>query len=1439
MIKRLGAVLIASALVCAAPMQSRAGELAGFVALPLTGDLEFDLGGLDVEFLAGRFVKSVTASGNTLTIVQQLADGTEQTTIYTPTGGGGGGSSDGVLVSASFDDTTKMVTLNLSTGTMVLVDLSELATTDDVDDAIATALAGIGGLSESEVDARIATYARVTPSGTIADAQIPAGIARDTELPDTSTYLERSDVVAGTNVTIQNGAGNSFTIAASGGGGGTDDQTAAEVPVTTTDFNGNLSGTDNDVQAALETIDDLSLGAGGGLTAVSSDSTLDGDGTAGDPLGLTDVEVNQLDSVPGLLAETADLSIEVISRTWTDGTDVAAGGFVSHGSGNAITVAEAAALTYYVTRAVTNADAQLNFVVIRVPDTVDLRDVRTRQRIGGGVDLYIDGWHRIGSAGGFTYAYSHHHLYSGYTARFQTAATLSTTHFRGESVAENVTVDASGFSGNLTTAATDVQAFAAEVDALTLGGGGGVTGTGEQRIESVTFANITNITATATTLTLATTTPIAVEFGDGAATMLSGTGGATTFTIADAGVYLFVFAAVYPADGDRATPFIEIQDNSDDSVIGRSTNTYLRNTGSPDDSLIIAIDGVVTVPTANLEVKAVLGNAYNQNNLDASGGTLSLVRIGTGLTGAAGATGATGPAGTGGDDAATWAEAGNTTTIPTAKYGTATIPGTGLENLSVGNGQLSNFIDGAKISTETIGHGKLHSETSGFDEDLHAVMVATGVGAVRWDTGRLCPDAATGTAGQVCAVNTGATAYELVDQTGGDGGGSTTYLGLTDTPAAFGTAGQVVAVNTGGDALVFTDAGAGGAGDITAVTTANNTGLAGGASTGAVALELDIANLPEVTAVTSISTTDRVAVESVVNSSETRKVTLDNIFTDFASTGIGALAGGGHFFDPTEIVSTSVVAANDNLIIEDESNSTNAARTVSVSLFAASLADGTTITASGGVLSSVSGGPTVTDTAIADDATTESTTDGASRQAIAEMRDGERHIRYHTTLPEAVDIPDDQTDDIHVLLDSDGNAISLYHFSIVEETEEWLLTVGVGLGVRGYAAGISSGYGHISPNGPNVGFTALNRSTNGRFILTYNGATTGLVRADSRTLYIRQRGTDGNWHVVQMDEIATPYEYVSTTNGHNFTFREGTAYNVIVRRAADTNDGGNITAVLTGDRDIAFEDGASLVQLADVQDLLHIGEVVEVVYQQVAGLAAAEVAVDASAFTGNLSTLDIDAQTAFATIDGLTLGGAGGTATEATFKGALASTSTTAAAYANVFTITEAVNVGGFSIETDVSVAGSQVVRVPVAGRYRSCADVAFTQTTASNNNARIGGHTRLAEVEDATTITADGSHGTGYARSINNGLVDSSAAVCTVLDLELGDDVAVQFQAEVEAGTMSIDGGSVSLVLVGGLTGATGSTGPAGVDGGTDNQTAAEVAVSITNFSGNLVGHG
>ena len=352
-------------------------------------------------------------------------------------------------------------------------------------------------------------------------------------------------------------------------------------------------------------------------------------------------------------------------------------------------------------------------------------------------------------------------------------------------------------------------------------------------------------------------------------------------------------------------------------MIGRSSNAYLRNTGSPQDGLILVIDGVVTVPTANLAVKAVLGNAYNQKQPRCERRDVEPCphRHGANWRGGCSRTGR--PRRALADDAAVWAEAGSTVTIPTAKYGTATIPGTGLENLSVGNGQLSNFIDGTKISTETIGHGRLHSETGGLDEDLHAIMVATGLGAVRWDTGRLCPDASTGTDDQVCGVSGGA--YALIDQTGGGGGGD---------------------------------------GDITAVTTANNEGLAGGCTTGACALSLDVANLQ---AITSVAVDDSIAVQDLTDSSATRRVTLDNVFTTFASTGIGALAGGGHFFDPTEIVTIPNPAPADGIVFSDASQA-GLARRATLTSFATTMADGVTITASNGVLSSVSGGATITDT---------------------------------------------------------------------------------------------------------------------------------------------------------------------------------------------------------------------------------------------------------------------------------------------------------------------------------------------------------------------------------------------------------------------------------------------------------------------------------------------
>ena len=68
-------------------------------------------GMVDVRDLDGAFVKTATKSGSVLTLTTQLANNTEATVTFTDTGGGGGGTADGVLTMATYNATTKMITL--------------------------------------------------------------------------------------------------------------------------------------------------------------------------------------------------------------------------------------------------------------------------------------------------------------------------------------------------------------------------------------------------------------------------------------------------------------------------------------------------------------------------------------------------------------------------------------------------------------------------------------------------------------------------------------------------------------------------------------------------------------------------------------------------------------------------------------------------------------------------------------------------------------------------------------------------------------------------------------------------------------------------------------------------------------------------------------------------------------------------------------------------------------------------------------------------------------------------------------------------------------------------------------------------------------------------------------------------------------------------------
>ena len=91
------------------------------------------------------------------------------------------------------------------------------------------------------------------------------GIEASADVTDQSNVYSAatSILVAGTNVTLTEDDTNETVTVNATGGGGTDDQTATEVSTDTSNFNGNLSGTDTNVQAALDTIDNLNVGGSG------------------------------------------------------------------------------------------------------------------------------------------------------------------------------------------------------------------------------------------------------------------------------------------------------------------------------------------------------------------------------------------------------------------------------------------------------------------------------------------------------------------------------------------------------------------------------------------------------------------------------------------------------------------------------------------------------------------------------------------------------------------------------------------------------------------------------------------------------------------------------------------------------------------------------------------------------------------------------------------------------------------------------------------------------------------------------------------------------------------------------------------------------------------------------------------------------------------------
>ena len=162
-----------------------------------------------------------------------------------------------------------------------------------------------------------------------------------------------------------------------------------------------------------------------------------------------------------------------------------------------------------------------------------------------------------------------------------------------------------------------------------------------------------------------------------------------------------------------------------------------------------------------------------------------------------------------------------------------------------------------------------------------------------------------------------------------------------------------------------------------------------------------------------------------------------------------------------------------------------------------------------------------------------------------------------------------------------------------------------------------------------------------------------------------------------------------------------------------------------------------------------------------------------------------------------------GDTTERTFSGDFSSiTGVAPTGFANLFFVTEDINQSGFAVNTS---GGISVIAVPESGRYQVHADVPMSQVSDSSGNARILGTIRFARTRGGVLTVLDPT-GDAYIRGQYSGFDTGVAVLHAVLDLEVNDEIEVQIFASIQAGSLDVDGGHISLVKIGGIQGAAGT---------------------------------
>ena len=143
-----------------------------------------------------------------------------------------------------------------------------------------------------------------------------------------------------------------------------------------------------------------------------------------------------------------------------------------------------------------------------------------------------------------------------------------------------------------------------QVIAAETGGGGGGGGEAFQRVDSLVFTAVGSTTTQSVQQTLAATGFLVEDYESGGDSPVTAVASETTFMMA-AGVYLLEWEATITNSGQRAAPTLDVQDDSDDSVIGSVEFHYIRYANT---SVRYTFQGLLVVAADDTVCKAIVYN---------------------------------------------------------------------------------------------------------------------------------------------------------------------------------------------------------------------------------------------------------------------------------------------------------------------------------------------------------------------------------------------------------------------------------------------------------------------------------------------------------------------------------------------------------------------------------------------------------------------------------------------------------------------------------------------------------------------------------------------------------------------------------------------------------------------------------------------------------------